>query len=94
MEIRFYKLRDVPPRTESLFNTDLPYHTFHDEYYLYHNTVRGLPLFEEFDKIINFWVLSSNLGSKEFNLNKVIEVRGDFQPDDEEYGVPSMYREK
>ncbi len=95
IEIYVYKLRNVPLRTESLFNSDVkPDYIFQDEYYLYLDTVRALPLFEEFRKILEFWEDHSNVGPKEFKLNKVIEVRGDFKPTDEDYGVPAMYREK
>lgn len=95
IDIVVYKLRNIPLRTESLFNSDIkPDYRFHDEYYMYPDTVRGLPLFEEFNKIVEFWINKSNLCNKELSLDRVIEVRGDFQPDDEFYGVPSMYREK
>lgn len=99
IDIYVYKLRNVPPRTESLFNSDVKRdYTFDGEYYIDNNIDYGvrreLPLFEEFNKIVEFYIRHSNIGPKEFHLKEVIEVRGDFQPTDEDYGVPAMYREK
>lgn len=88
-DIHLYKLKDIPPRTETLIGSKIPYLDLDT---VSQSVIDNSPLLTEFVKIIDFSVEHSKLGGIEFNINPS-EVRGDYQEDDGFYGVPDMYRD-
>jgi len=88
-DIHLYRLKDIPPRTETLIGSKIPYL---DLDIVSQSVIDNSPLLTEFVKIIDFSVEHSNLGGIAFDINPS-EVRGDFQKDDEDYGIPDMHRE-
>ncbi len=88
-DIHIYRLKDIPPRTETLIGSKIPYL---DLDIVSQSIIDNSPLLTEFVKIIDFAVEHSKLGGIEFDINPS-EVRGDYQEDDGFHGVPDMYRD-
>ena len=88
-DIHLYKLKDIPPRTETLIGSKIPYLDLDS---VSQSVIDNSPLLTEFVKIIDFSVEHSKLGGIEFDINPS-EVRGDYQEDDDTYGIPDMHRE-
>ena len=88
-DIHLYRLKDIPPRTETLIGSKIPYLDLDT---VSQSVIDNSPLLTEFVKIIDFSVEHSNINGKEFDINPS-EVRGDYQEDDDTYGIPDMHRE-